>query len=590
MRPIKLTISAFGPYADKQVLDLNKLGKSGLYLITGATGAGKTSIFDAITYALYDQPSGEARNDSMLRSKYADAATETYVELEFACRDKVYKIRRNPEYERPKTRGEGFTKQIARAELHYPDGRIVDKSKTQVNEAVREIIGIDCDQFLKIAMIAQGDFRKVLLAGTEDRKKIFRQIFKTHDFEKIQQRLKEDTKELKDSFDLERKSLLTFSQGILCADDSQDCALCQEAKAGTLPTAETMLLLERLIKEDEEAQRTLSAQLQAIDKQLEEVNVSIGKAEEYEKNLQTYREKSAMIPAYVRSYDDAEVLMKEAKIKAESVEGIDREIAVLEKEFSQYETLDQLQKDIRALDDNITENEGTRDRGNAYVLRVSEQIAIEKKRQQALSGVAAEIERLEAEKNRLKDDNCKLETLKGDINALKKQTENLAVMQKECADYTRLAYDLADRYARLNKRFLDGQAGIMASGLKEGEACPVCGSTTHPILAPCSDMIPTESVLKKAKEDADNLAADAEKKSLACAELQGKIKTLEASVNQQALQIFGVVKDSLLEEVSCNLSATEQNLLSVIQSIAAKNNLLKEKQALDEKLPKEETD
>ena len=116
MRPLKLTISAFGPYAGKQVLDLEKLGESGLYLIMGTTGAGKTSIFDAITYALYDRPSGDIRDDSMLRSKYADAETETFVELEFLCKDKLYRVRRNPEYMRPKSRGEGFTKALARAE------------------------------------------------------------------------------------------------------------------------------------------------------------------------------------------------------------------------------------------------------------------------------------------------------------------------------------------------------------------------------------------------------------------------------------------------------------------------------------------
>ena len=171
MRPIKLTISAFGPYADLTVLDLDKLGENGLYLITGTTGAGKTSIFDAITYALYGEPSGSVRDDSMLRSKYANASTDTFVELTFIYNGKTYKVRRNPEYERPKNRGEGMTKQLAKAELHYPDGRIVDKSKKEVTKAVTEIMGIDRDQFLQIAMIAQGDFLKLLLAKPKTEKR-----------------------------------------------------------------------------------------------------------------------------------------------------------------------------------------------------------------------------------------------------------------------------------------------------------------------------------------------------------------------------------------------------------------------------------
>ena len=180
MRPLKLTMSAFGPYADKTVLDLNKLGRNGLYLITGDTGAGKTTIFDAITFALFGEASGDNRAPSMLRSKYASTETPTYIELVFEYAGKTYTVKRNPEYTRPKTRGEGTTKEEANAELHYPDGRVITKTK-EVTKAVREILGIDRDQFLQIAMIAQGDFRKLLLASTEDRKEILHQIFKTAD-------------------------------------------------------------------------------------------------------------------------------------------------------------------------------------------------------------------------------------------------------------------------------------------------------------------------------------------------------------------------------------------------------------------------
>lgn len=178
MRPIKLTVSAFGPYAGKTVLDLDKLGENGLYLITGDTGAGKTTIFDAITYALYGEASGDNREASMFRSKYADANTPTEVELVFTYAGKTYTAKRNPEYERPKSRGEGYTTQKAEAQLIYPDGRVVTKQR-DVDNAIRDIMGINRSQFLQIAMIAQGDFLKLLLAPTEERKKIFRQIFKT---------------------------------------------------------------------------------------------------------------------------------------------------------------------------------------------------------------------------------------------------------------------------------------------------------------------------------------------------------------------------------------------------------------------------
>ena len=142
MRPIRLTMSAFGPYAGRTVIDFDKLGQSGLYLITGDTGAGKTTIFDAITFALFGEASGENRAPSMMRSKYAAPETPTEVELVFAYGGKRYTIRRNPEYERLKSRGTGTTTQLQSAELRYPDGRIVTK-RSEVDEAVRAILGVD---------------------------------------------------------------------------------------------------------------------------------------------------------------------------------------------------------------------------------------------------------------------------------------------------------------------------------------------------------------------------------------------------------------------------------------------------------------
>ena len=197
MRPIRLTISAFGPYAGSTTLALDKLGQRGLYLITGDTGAGKTTIFDAITFALYGEASGDYRDAGMFRSKYAAADTPTFVELEFAYRDKTYLVRRSPEYQRPKARGEGFTMQKAEAQLTMPDGAVLGKPR-EVDAAIRDIMGIDRNQFLQIAMIAQGDFLKLLLAPTEDRKRIFRKIFKTDLYQRLQEDLKRESGALRD--------------------------------------------------------------------------------------------------------------------------------------------------------------------------------------------------------------------------------------------------------------------------------------------------------------------------------------------------------------------------------------------------------
>lgn len=185
MRPIELTMSAFGPYAGEMQLDLDSLGQSGLYLITGDTGAGKTTIFDAIAFALFGEASGDGREANMFRSKYAKPETPTFVKLKFGYNGKIYEISRNPEYERPAKRGGGMTKQLAEATLICPDGKVIMKIK-DVNDAIENLIGVNRDQFAQVAMIAQGDFRKVLNAETKDRQEIFRKLFKTGKYEDLQ--------------------------------------------------------------------------------------------------------------------------------------------------------------------------------------------------------------------------------------------------------------------------------------------------------------------------------------------------------------------------------------------------------------------
>ena len=208
MKPKKLVISAFGPYGEKTVVDFEKLGEKGLYLITGDTGAGKTTLFDAITFALYGEASGNVRETGMFRSKYAPDDVPTYVELTFIYQGKDYKVTRNPEYLRPKGRGTGFTLQKAEAELVFPDSRQPVTKTREVTKAITELMGLDYRQFTQIAMIAQGDFQKLLLAGTAERGEIFRQIFHTGIYQDIENRLREAVKGKWKEYDEMRLSLI----------------------------------------------------------------------------------------------------------------------------------------------------------------------------------------------------------------------------------------------------------------------------------------------------------------------------------------------------------------------------------------------
>ena len=279
MRPLKLTIAGFGPYAGLQELDFEVLGTCGLYLITGDTGAGKTTIFDAITFALFGVASGDSREPAMLRSKYARAEDPTYVELIFEYAGKRYTVRRNPEYDRPKTKGTGTTKQRAEAQLTCPDGRVISRIQ-EVDKAVRDIIGLTREQFAQVAMISQGEFRKLLQADTEQRQKIFRDIFDTGRYVTLQNRLKEKANQLNVDLSNARLSIQQYIGGIACDEDSVLAPEVRKAKDGGLLTADVMELLEKLLAQDRQTRHQLAVALAAVEEQLETVTAQLTKAED----------------------------------------------------------------------------------------------------------------------------------------------------------------------------------------------------------------------------------------------------------------------------------------------------------------------
>ena len=221
MKPKKLVISAFGPYADRIELDFDRLG-GGLYLITGDTGAGKTTIFDAITFALYGEASGEIRKGEMFRSKYAKPEVRTFVELTFTYQGKDYTVKRNPEYLRPKDRGQGMTMEKANAELIFPDERQPVTKTSEVTKKVTELLGLDQRQFRQIAMIAQGDFQKLLLAGTAQRGEIFRQLFHTELYQSLQLKLKDAVKMQWKQYDELRRSISQYLNGIRYGQEAEE--------------------------------------------------------------------------------------------------------------------------------------------------------------------------------------------------------------------------------------------------------------------------------------------------------------------------------------------------------------------------------
>ena len=278
MRPLRLTLSAFGPYAAEITLDLEKLGRGGLYLITGDTGAGKTTLFDAITYALYDHSSSGIREGSMLRCKYADDKTPTFVELEFEVHGVRYTVRRNPEYQRPKARGEGMTTEKADATLTYPDDRPPVTKAKDVTAAVQEIIGLDYNQFSQIVLIAQGQFTKLLNASTEERSRIFRKLFRTQRYAQLQERLQAEASALNQQRTAQNAKLDSLLGGLQFSPEDPDAEALRALCAQTVPET-ALALLDALTARQAAALEEAGTALHTTEAQLDTVQVAMRKGD-----------------------------------------------------------------------------------------------------------------------------------------------------------------------------------------------------------------------------------------------------------------------------------------------------------------------
>lgn len=315
MKPVKLILSAFGPYAGNTEIDFGRLGGQGLYLITGDTGAGKTTIFDAIVFALYGEASGDVRKADMFRSKYAGDEVPTFVLFTFEHRGKCYQVKRNPEYQRPKGRGTGYTTQKAEAELVYPDDRApVTKSK-EVTKAVTDLIGLDRRQFTQIAMIAQGDFQKLLLAGTEERGNIFRQIFKTGLYQTLQGKLKDAVKEQWVEYSELKRSISQYMDSIVCAQDTPAAEKMRQMQKEKFDgrVVEGLEVLGQLCTQDELILKELDQQIEGLDRKIEQENQLIGnihkirqQQEELSKNQELLMQLEPELQESAEHYREAE--------------------------------------------------------------------------------------------------------------------------------------------------------------------------------------------------------------------------------------------------------------------------------------------
>ena len=535
MRPLRLTMSAFGPYAGETVLELEKLGTGGLYLICGDTGAGKTTIFDAISFALYGEASGDNRKGKMLRSKYALPETPTFVSLSFLSKGKEYHIRRSPDYERPALRGDGMTEQKATAELTLPDGRIISRIK-EVNEAIAGILGLQREQFSRIAMIAQGDFARLLLSSTEERKEILRKLFGTWPYLKLQDSLKELAAEEKKKHDRLRTGLEQYMAGIALEKEDEEA---KQLKNGELPVdLACQLALEQigsdetalnLLQKKEESQKKKESALQAA--------VTLGekalaqKSRLAEKETALIRVKQDLV-SFAAHLEETKTLYD--KSYAPAIAEADR----LSRSMPKYDLLLERKANQAELQKKLAENKQKILQKTADLRRYETALTTLKNQASLLQDAPKKVGELRLLLQRKEEHLAKVEEFLA-LYDQKEAAETAFLAANKAYQTLSARAEAATAESRvMNRAFLAAQAGILAESLQENLPCPVCGSLSHPKKACKSDAAPTEQELHLAEEKASLLAKEEQNAFAEAGSKKAVLEEISERLTRQSAFLF----------------------------------------------------
>ena len=578
MRPIKLVMSAFGPYKDEEKIDFKELNGRNIFVISGKTGAGKTTIFDAITYALYGEASGESREVDSFRSDFANDEVETFVELEFELKREIYKLKRIPRQLKKKSRGEGYTEKSAEAILEMPDGKIITKANN-VNSKVIELMGITKEQFKQIVMLPQGEFKKLLLADSSEREGIFRKIFDTYDFEKMQTELKEEAKELENRQRESQNEIKTNLKNIIGNFN---------VEIGEYPDIPVVLEeLKKLIETDKSNYEKNMLEQKEIDKYIQEIKKVSDLKEDLEKKKVELIE-DLKIEEELK--EKIQLLEKELKEAVEELKSEEKNEEYRDKLKLELQNLKTIESQI----DEIEKLKKERDLNQELLKKVEE---MQKKSKQLEVENQSEFEKNEIEVKQLID----LETQKLKLDNLIKEKEESRIKLRDIyskiVEYEKLRLNHTSKkeeyqkfeikYEKLKEEqetkeeiYKKEQAGILASNLKDNEPCPVCGSRTHPQKAVLveQNQIPTEEELKKLKEERQEYEIVKNDKLKILTELHQDLKN-RLEILEESLESFkeGFETRSYSKTTAQEVKERGIKLKEEIEELQKQNNSLNER-------------
>lgn len=577
MKPIRLVMSAFGPFGDCQVVDFEKLGVTGLFLISGDTGAGKTTIFDAITFALFGEASGAYRVSQSFCSGFAQKGQSTYVELEFLHRGERYYIKRNPDYMRPAKRGQGMVMEKKDAVLRNPNGNtVVDFDK--VTSAVVELLGVDWRQFKQISMIAQGEFQRLLYADSIERGKIFRKAFQTEALEQFQKKIAEDANQLKKQCEQTDQSIFQWLSHIVAWGDWEEKIKLAKKEQNEM---QLELLLEQLLQQQEIEKNQRKIEIDQLEQKILDETKQYAQAAEYNKKLELLKEeyknkqqldiqevqinqkKEKIRLGTMAFYKVAPVRMQMIQLskqcfqletslrkKTTEMEQLQIDQAVnadlckkaeeafqtipnwtiqmeqWKKELHQLEIVEQWTQTLHQLEDecdeikkNVRETQEEQEKVNNKKKRIKKQLEeAEKKianRDQIL--MQREITRQQL----LQNDEI--------LKQIREENSTNQILRKKQEEYKKAESDcrtLELKFYQANEWFRQEIAGILAMDLKEGTPCPVCGSTHHPQLKKITKKAPSKEELEQLEIQVEQKKKERDAFVRICEQYKGKVEFL----------------------------------------------------------------
>ena len=575
MRPIKLVLSAFGPYASKIKLDLSKLGENGVYLITGDTGAGKTTIFDAITFALFGKPSGDIRDVKTLRSEYAKEEIETYVELDFVYHDEEYHIYRRPEYTYTHVQKNGEVKQRSKATDAYlilPNGERIVKP-TEVTKQVEQLLGMKRDQFRQIAMIAQGSFLEILNADTKERGKLFEKVFMTSKYSVLMDRLNQMAKE---SYLALNDAKLRLQQII---SDVRVPDILQEQYAQTLETfamddiQPVYDLLDEIIASSKESTEKLQKQKAQVQNQLQK---SRKEETEKTKQLQDLLSLEKLLKEKPAKEEKANLYAERVKNDGEKyhiqIDALKKEQAQIEHELPEYERLTKLSTKLAEIKKQISIISKDLETKINFKKQLDEDIALKQKEahiltdsELSLNKVILKEEEIEKKISAFHHASMIQSDYQNAINTLKEKTQLLEASANR-------KVILQKQYDDAQISYFANQAGLLALRLTKGEPCPVCGSLEHPRPASHSNKLVTEEEINQYKKKVDQAEKEYQITSKACADASLKMNALQ---NELELVLKSVTEETIsfedvklfIDEHTVQLQKEQKEILTRIKQL-----------------------